>query len=265
MTLLVILVIFAVILAVFVRWIAQQARTIQNLNEQLGNQLSQHITNTINNQTGQTHAELMSIHHQFRQEIDERENQIQVLNGLLTECHEKVTLYERANAVLETRLSLTDDREQHLLRLQTYVSQLEQREVSLKQAAQQRIGELEQYYQDRIASIEQAGLTNALRVSKLETELDVLREPVVERKRDLEEQIRGAYGLIRQYEEMLPLENDPTETERYMRSKQKQEEVLRERLHEYHDFCHTVSLSLPSDIVQLVRIYCIDKDERSLL
>jgi len=72
------------------------------------------------------------------------------------------------------------------------------------------------------------------------------------RKTDLEQHIRGSYKLIREFEDILRLSDNPKEQARARRAIGQQWELIKGYLAEYAPLCERRSLAMPGDIVEIV-------------
>jgi len=75
------------------------------------------------------------------------------------------------------------------------------------------------------------------------------------RKSDLEQHVRESYQLIRDYEEMLRLSEDPKERTRARRTIEEQQRLVKGYLAEYVPLCERVGLAIPEDMVEIAVAY----------
>jgi len=72
------------------------------------------------------------------------------------------------------------------------------------------------------------------------------------RKTDLEQHIRESYQLIREYEEIQRLSDDPKEQARSRRAIEEQRVLIKGYLAEYVPLCERLGLTMPEDIAEMV-------------
>jgi hypothetical protein len=77
------------------------------------------------------------------------------------------------------------------------------------------------------------------------------------RKVDLEKSIFDSYGIIREYEDILRLSDNPKEKARARRAIEEQQEFVKGYLEEYASLCGKLARPMPENIAEVAAAYGI--------